>query len=114
MFNASVHAPINCTDCHINAQLDHPVKEYAWKWCECCHSYQSDPVNMSDRHNVTGNPLNYTLEVDGNGVCVMNITDCRVCHNKDEYNSAVNDTQHTCRYCHAVPDKGNKTTQNWY
>lgn len=114
MFNASVHAPINCTDCHINAQLDHPVKEYTWKWCECCHSYQSDPVNMSDRHNVTGNPLNYTLEVDGNGICVMNITDCRVCHNKDEYNSAVNDTQHTCRYCHAVPDKGNKTTQNWY
>ena len=114
MFDASVHASINCSDCHINATLDHPVEEYTWKWCECCHSYQSDPVNMSDRHNVTGNPLNYTLEVEGSGICVMNITDCTICHDADDYNSAVNDTQHTCRYCHAVPDKGNKTTQNWY
>ncbi len=131
IFNASVHRirpGFNCTDCHTmtgysNRSYNHPSLEYGWKWCECCHSYQADPLNMTDRHNVTFDPFNYTLNVSGNLTSVVNITECTFCHNATAYSNAVanyynstaaNYTLNNCRYCHEYPDKGNVTGQSWY
>jgi predicted CXXCH cytochrome family protein len=104
MFNASVHETVDCTQCHINTQMNHPIEEYTWKWCECCHSYQSDPLNESDRHNVTMDPANYSV----NGVDVLLITNCTECHDKTAYeNSKQNfnsSTTRQCRWCHSYPD----------
>ena len=105
MFNDSVHSlqtGIECRDCHTNA---HPPPEYSWKWCECCHSYQSDPLNETDRHNVTSDPWNY--KIDDNSV--VNITDCTTCHNATQYNTSKETFNRAagkdCRYCHTYPDK---------
>ncbi|TFH47150.1 MAG: hypothetical protein E4G94_00810, partial [ANME-2 cluster archaeon] len=113
MFNDSVHYlrdGFNCLNCHISDD-DHPSKEYKWKWCEDCHVVQNDPINDTDRHNVTNDPFNYTI----GGVSVVNITDCTVCHDSTAYNASVEayDTN-KCRYCHEYADKGNKTSQSWY
>jgi parallel beta-helix repeat protein len=113
MFDASVHGGLNCTMCHINnTQIDHPIEDYTWKWCECCHSYQADPINESDRHNVTTTPSTYSV----GGTNVLDITDCTTCHNATAYNAAVGyyDPTYNCRYCHVYPDKGNRTSQEWY
>jgi Zn finger protein HypA/HybF involved in hydrogenase expression len=111
MYEASVHGNrtnIWCWDCHLTS--NHPDPEYYWKWCECCHSYQTNPVVDRDRHNVTNTPSAYLV----GGTDVLNITDCTACHDAAKYNSAVNNATQNCRYCHDIPDKGNKTTQNWY
>ncbi|NOQ33393.1 MAG: hypothetical protein GQ567_04240, partial [Methanosarcinales archaeon] len=104
MFNASVHGAVNCTKCHINEEMNHPIEEYTWKWCECCHSYQSDPINESDRHNVTADPANYSAK----GVNVLTITECTECHNATAYeNSKQNfnaSSERECRWCHSYPD----------
>jgi parallel beta-helix repeat protein len=104
MFNASVHETVDCTECHVNTQMNHPIEEYTWKWCECCHSYQSDPINESDRHNVTADPANYSAK----DVNVLTITECTECHNATSYeNSKQNfnsSTEHECRWCHSYPD----------
>jgi len=113
MFNASVHGGLNCTMCHINfTQIDHPIEDYTWKWCECCHSYQADPINERDRHNVTTTPSTYSVK----GTNVLDIKDCTTCHNATAYNAAVGyyDPAYNCRYCHVYPDKGNRTSQEWY
>jgi parallel beta-helix repeat protein len=131
MFNESVHRirpGFNCTDCHTmtgysNRSYNHPSLEFGWKWCECCHSYQADPLNMTQRHNATSNPLLYLLNVNGNLTSVVNITECTFCHNATAYSNAVanynnstaaNYTTNNCRYCHEYPDKGNVTGQSWY
>ena len=115
MFDASVHGGLNCTMCHIDTHIDHPIEDYTWKWCECCHSYQADPINESDRHNVTTTPSTYSV----GGTNVLDITDCTTCHNATAYNATVdyyttNDITNECRYCHVYPDKGNRTSQEWY
>ncbi len=119
MFNASVHGAMKCIDCHINEtfnkSLVHPVEDYTWKWCECCHSYQTDLVNEKDRHNVTNTPSTYSV----GGTNVLDITDCTTCHNATAYNATVdyyntNEDTNECRYCHVYPDKGNRTSQEWY
>jgi len=112
MFDASVHGDVNCTMCHINTQMDHPIEDYTWKWCECCHSYQADPINESDRHNVTITPSTYSV----GGTNVLDIEDCTTCHNATAYNAAVGyyNSTYNCRYCHVYPDKGNRTSQEWY
>jgi hypothetical protein len=128
MFNASVHGGVNCTDCHTmtgysNRSYNHPSLEYGWKWCECCHAYQADPMNETEKHNVTRDPFNYTLNVSGNLTYVVNMTGCTFCHNATDYNNAVanyynstaaNYTTNNCRYCHEYPDEGNVTSQSWY
>lgn len=119
MFNESVHWNMNCTLCHVSivnrpASL-HPIAEYYWKWCECCHSYQSDPLNSSERHNITLDPFNYNLNVSGNMTSVVNITDCTFCHNATNYNRAVAEYPvNKCRYCHDYPERGNASEQSWY
>jgi parallel beta-helix repeat protein len=127
MFNESVHyirPGFNCTHCHTmtgysSRSYNHPSLEHGWKWCECCHSYQADPLNMTDRHNITLDPFNYML----NATSVLNITECTFCHNATAYSNAVanynnstaaNYTTNNCRYCHEYPDKGNVTGQSWY
>ncbi|MBC2709197.1 MAG: hypothetical protein HF977_16080 [ANME-2 cluster archaeon] len=112
MFDASVHGGLNCTMCHINTQMNHPTSDYTWKWCECCHSYQADPINETDRHNVTTTPSTYSV----GGTNVLDIEDCTICHNATAYNAAVGyyNSTYNCRYCHAYPDKGNTTSQEWY
>ncbi|RZN15551.1 MAG: hypothetical protein EF812_02110 [Methanosarcinales archaeon] len=117
MFNYGVHATVKCTECHIYTDQPvnwHPIEEYTWKWCECCHSYQSDLINESDRHNVTDNPLTYLVEE----TCVLEIANCTTCHNATAYENAKSNfnssAEHECRWCHEYPDKGNKTIQGWY
>jgi hypothetical protein len=133
MFNQAVHRDVNCTLCHVYiadqptnwhpiaeyywkwCECCHSYAEYYWKWCECCHSYQTDPINESDRHNVTTTPSTYSVR----GTNVLDITDCTTCHNATAYNATVDyyttiDTTNECRYCHAYPDKGNRTSQEWY
>ena len=104
MFNASVHGDVNCTKCHVNEEMNHPIEEYTWKWCECCHSYQSDPLNESDRHNVTADPANYSAK----GVNVLTITECTECHNATAYDNAKANfnasSERECRWCHSYPD----------
>ena len=107
MFNASVHgnqSAIDCRDCHTKY---HRPPEYTWKWCECCHSYQADPVNETDRHNVTADPLSYRVNVGGTMTPVLNITDCTTCHDATQYNTARDTFNRTknCRYCHTYPDQ---------
>ncbi len=104
MFNASVHGAVNCTTCHVNEKMNHPIEEHTWKWCECCHSYQSDPLNETDRHNVTAYPANYSAK----GVNVLTITECTECHDAAAYNNALQNfnssTKRECRWCHSYPD----------
>ncbi|HJH28760.1 MAG TPA: hypothetical protein C5S51_03580 [Methanosarcinaceae archaeon] len=99
MYADSVHGikpGANCTQCHTK---DHPPPESGWKACECCHSYQSDPVDDTNRHNLTSTPSS----------SVVDITDCTVCHEATLYNTASTTFSSTainnCRYCHTYPDK---------
>ena len=108
MFTASVHGDVNCTKCHVNEEMNHPIEEYTWKWCECCHSYQSDPLNESDRHNVTADPANYSINLSGTLTPTLNITDCTTCHNATAYDNAKQNfnasAERQCRWCHSYPD----------
>ncbi|CAD7771773.1 Periplasmic copper-binding protein (NosD) [Candidatus Methanoperedenaceae archaeon GB37] len=104
LFNESVHHSVNCTDCHTSTGYsehsnDHPSEEYGWKWCECCHSYQSDFLNETDRHNVTDTP----------GESILSSTNCTACHDETGYYNATryynSSAEHECRWCHILPDK---------
>jgi len=101
MFNASVHGPssgIGCVDCHTTS--NHPYPEYYWKWCECCHAVQSNPVDDTDRHNVISDVQSNTVD----SVSILGIIDCKTCHNATSYESA-KDNFALCRWCHTYPDK---------
>lgn len=101
MFNASVHGPssgIGCVDCHTTS--NHPYPEHYWKWCECCHAVQSNPVDDTDRHNITSDVQNNMVD----GVSVLGIIDCKTCHNATSYESAKTNFA-LCRWCHTYPDK---------
>ncbi|TFH47409.1 MAG: hypothetical protein E4G94_00110 [ANME-2 cluster archaeon] len=109
MFNASVHSletGLKCRNCHTNYnRSEHPPSEYSWRWCEDCHVVQNDPLNETDRHNVTKDPWNYTI----GGISVVNITDCTVCHNATLYDNSKStfnmSSGKECRYCHTFPDQ---------
>jgi hypothetical protein len=66
---------------------------------------QQDPVNQTNRHNITANPWNYTKD----GISVVNITDCTSCHDAALYNNATSSygygKTYDCDYCHTYPDK---------
>ncbi len=105
MYADSVHGTTpgeNCAQCHTKY---HPPPEYAWKWCECCHSYQSEPVADTNRHNITDAPSNYMI----GGVSVLEITDCTACHDATLYSNSKNTFNRSsgkdCRYCHTYPDQ---------
>ncbi|MBN2488718.1 MAG: hypothetical protein JXA98_06795, partial [Methanosarcinaceae archaeon] len=72
---------------------------------ECCHSYQSDPINDTDRHNITLKPQYYLV----GGTPVVDITDCTTCHNATLYETSKSTFNRTsgkdCRYCHTYPDQ---------
>lgn len=67
--------------------------------CEDCHSYQHDPINDRDRHNITGTPAEN----------VVNNTDCTSCHDTGLVNNATAQygygKTYDCNYCHTYPDK---------
>ena len=100
MYEASVHGNrtnIWCWDCHTTS--NHPPEEYYWKWCECCHSYQSDFLNETSRHNVRETP----------GESILSSTNCTVCHDETGYYNATgyynSSAEHECRWCHILPDR---------
>ena len=102
MLSESVHHSVNCTDCHIHRREPvqwHPIEEYYWKWCECCHSYQSDFLNETSRHDVTDAP----------GESILSSTNCTVCHDETGYYNATryynSSAEHECRWCHILPDR---------
>jgi len=106
MYSSAVHATLNCTDCHTAGnRSQHPPEEYTWKWCEDCHVYQEDPVNNTNRHNITSNPRDITIA----GVNPVTEKDCTTCHNSEIYNNTKNNYNSTaeinCRYCHTLPDE---------
>ena len=98
MYQASVHGTDpgdDCAKCHTDY---HPPPEYKWKWCDCCHVVQSDPVNDVDRHDVTGSPT------------TLDVTDCTECHNETSYDNSVAryggaSAEYNCRWCHTYPDQ---------
>ncbi|KAF5410710.1 MAG: hypothetical protein C5S47_05915 [Candidatus Methanogasteraceae archaeon] len=98
MYKASVHGTDpgdDCSKCHTDY---HPPPEYKWKWCDCCHVVQSDPVNDVDRHNVTASPT------------TLDVTDCAECHNETSYDTSVSryggaSSAYNCRWCHTYPDQ---------
>ncbi|MCZ7406029.1 MAG: cytochrome c3 family protein [Candidatus Methanoperedens sp.] len=101
MFFASPHGSLACEDCHTRGHNDIGAR----KACEDCHAYQSDPKNETDRHNITSSPSTYNY----NGINVVNITDCTVCHDSSYYNNATATYGYNktidCNYCHTYPDK---------
>ena len=98
MYQASVHGTDpgdDCAKCHTDY---HPPPEYTWKWCDCCHVVQSDPLNDVDRHNVTASPT------------TLDVTDCTECHNETSYDNSVSkyggaSAEYNCRWCHTYPDQ---------
>ncbi len=98
MYEASVHGNNpgdDCVMCHTNY---HPPPEYTWKWCDCCHVVQPDPVIDVDRHNVTASPT------------TLDVTDCTECHNATSYTNSINryggtSADYNCRWCHTYPDQ---------
>jgi len=98
MYRGSVHGSSpgdDCNGCHIEY---HPPPEYKWKWCDCCHVVQSNPVDDTDRHNVTGSPT------------TLDVTDCTECHNQTSYERSVSryggaSSEQNCRWCHTFPDQ---------
>ncbi len=101
MFNNSPHSSLACEDCHTKGHNNIGAR----KACEDCHAYQSDPKNQTDRHNITRTPSTYYY----NGINVLNITDCTVCHDSTLYNKATTNYGYNktvdCNYCHTYPDK---------
>lgn len=100
MVNESVHASLNCRDCHTGGHN----RNYARKMCEDCHANKQNPQTNKSRHNIVSNPRdNYY-----NGISAANITSCTTCHDSTLYNNAKNtygkDKGIDCDYCHAFPD----------
>jgi hypothetical protein len=98
MYGASVHGNNPGDDCVMCHTDYHPPPEYTWKWCDCCHVVQSDPVNDVDRHNVTASPT------------TLDVTDCTECHNATSYTNSINryggaSADYNCRWCHTYPDQ---------
>ncbi|VVB85352.1 Cytochrome c7 c [uncultured archaeon] len=101
--NESVHAALNCRDCHTNTTV-HPPPKSGWKWCEDCHANQQNPRTNKKRHNIVNNPWNNLY----NGISVVNITSCITCHDSTLYNNSINiygrEKGIDCDYCHTFPD----------
>ncbi len=101
--NESVHAALDCKDCHTNTAV-HPPPKSGWKWCEDCHANQQNPPTNKSRHNIVSNPWNNLY----NGISVVNITSCVTCHNPTLYNNSINtygrESGIDCDYCHTFPD----------
>lgn len=115
MFNDSVHfirSEFDCLNCH--PETGHPTDRAKWKWCEDCHVYQDDPINSTNRHNITSEPLNYTFNINGNMTSVVDISDCTYCHSATIYNNSVENFGDKCDYCHEYPDKSTISAQGWY
>ncbi len=95
MYNSSAHGSLACEDCHTKGHKNIGAR----KACEDCHSYQSDPINDMDRHNITGTPAQN----------VVNNTDCTSCHDAGLYTNSTSqygyDKTYDCDYCHTYPDK---------
>ena len=103
MYEASPHGSLRCEDCHTKGHNNIAAR----KACEDCHSVQQDPKNSTERHNITGDPLNYSIP--GINGSVVNITDCVVCHDQTQYNNATSSyglppKTANCDYCHTYPD----------
>jgi parallel beta-helix repeat protein len=119
LYDASVHgnrSVIYCTNCH-----GHPPPESRWHWCEDCHVVMPKYANgtpikdAQQRHNMTFKPQYNYVNVSGNMISVINVTDCTVCHDTTAYNQARSTFNSTgpygngtnakdCRYCHSFPD----------
>ncbi len=101
--NESVHAALNCQNCHTDTSA-HPPPKSGWKWCEDCHAKQQNPNTNKSRHNIVNNPWNNLF----NGISAVNITSCITCHNSTLYNNSKNTYGKQkgidCDYCHAFPD----------
>ncbi|MDD5615117.1 MAG: cytochrome c3 family protein [Candidatus Methanoperedens sp.] len=95
MYNSSAHGSLACEDCHTKGHKNIAAR----KACEDCHSYQKDPINDRDRHNITGTPAQN----------VVNNTICTSCHDTGLYNNATAQygygKTYDCNYCHTYPDK---------
>lgn len=104
MYAASVHAILDCEDCHTKGHNNIGAR----KACEDCHVVQADPKNDTNRHNITNDPLNNM--VGGNSS--VYITDCTVCHDSTIYNDSITnfnkDATYDCDWCHTYPDKNNE------
>lgn len=101
MVNESVHAKLNCRDCHTKGHND---SIYARKMCEDCHASKQNPETNKSRHNIVNNPRDNLY----NDISVVNITSCPTCHNATLYNNAKNtyskEKGKDCDYCHTFPD----------
>ncbi len=100
MVNESVHAALNCRDCHTKGHNS----IYARKMCEDCHANQQNPQTNKSRHNIVNNPWNNLY----NGISAVNITSCITCHNATLYDNSKNtygkEKGIDCDYCHTFPD----------
>ncbi|MDF1533976.1 MAG: hypothetical protein P1P69_05675 [Methanosarcinaceae archaeon] len=105
MFNESVHVSLDCINCHTKGHYNIGAR----KSCEDCHVVQSDPVNDTNRHNITSTPSLYQV----GGVSVVTITDCTICHESGIYASSTSnfnkDAAVDCDYCHTYPDKNKES-----
>lgn len=100
MVNESVHAALNCKNCHTKGHNS----IYARKMCEDCHANQQNPQTNKSRHNIVNNPWNNLY----NGISAVNITSCITCHNATLYDNSKNtygkEKGIDCDYCHTFPD----------
>lgn len=100
MVNESVHAALNCRDCHTKGHNS----IYARKMCEDCHANQQNPQTNKSRHNIVNNPWNNIY----GGISAVNITSCITCHNATLYDNSKNtygkEKGIDCDYCHTFPD----------
>ena len=101
MYDASVHAILDCEDCHTKGHNNIGAR----KACEDCHVVQENPLTDTNRHNITADPLNNM--VGGNSS--VYITDCTVCHDSTTYATSTTnfnkDATYDCDWCHTYPDK---------
>lgn len=106
MFGESVHATLSCGNCHTDSSRnEHPPTQGKRKSCESCHVVQSDSILDTNRHNITDAPSLHKV----NGTSVVEITECRTCHDSVIYNNSIThfnrDAAVDCDYCHTYPDK---------
>ncbi len=102
MYNNSSHGSLECEDCHTKGHNNIGAR----KSCEDCHAVSQNPKNSTERHNITGDPRNYSIPGIGP---VLNITDCTACHDSNLYNNATASyglppKPRNCDYCHTYPD----------
>ncbi|VVB84725.1 Uncharacterised protein [uncultured archaeon] len=95
MYNDSAHGTLACEDCHTKGHMNIGAR----KACEDCHAFQADPINDSDRHNITATPSQD----------VVKNTNCTSCHDAGLLNNATSQygygKTYDCDYCHTYPDK---------